>query len=294
MRLTDDVIINGNRAICKSYAKINLTLDVTGKRDDGYHEVEMIMQTLSLYDIIIIDKIDKGIEISCNLRYIPTDKNNIAYKAAEMFFEKCGISGGAKIRIHKNIPVSAGLAGGSGNGGAVLCSLNKLYGNPLSFNELLELGAKLGADVAFCIEGGTQVCRGIGEIMTEVKGMKPMTVLLVKSPVSVSTPYIYKKIDEEEISKHPDTKAMILAIESGDIKKISKHLSNVMEPVTVALHPQIKGIKEKMLKDGALGAMMSGSGPTVFGIFEDEVKAKDSADSFFKQFSEVYICKTFN
>ncbi len=294
MRLTEDVFVNGNRAICKSYAKINLTLDVVAKREDGYHDVEMIMQTLNLYDIIIVDKMQDGIAVSSNRKYIPTDENNIAHKAAKMFFDKAGISGGASIRLHKNIPVSAGLAGGSGNGGAVLCALNALYEYPLSYVELLDLGAKLGADVAFCIEGGTQLCRGIGEIMTPVLGMKPIAVLLVKPHISVSTPLIYKKLDEHEIVKRPDTNGMINAIENGNIHKISSYLYNVMEPVTEAMHPQIKGIKEKMISDGAVGAIMSGSGPTVFGLFEDEKKAKKSADSFYKQFSEVYITRTFN
>lgn len=294
MRLTDNIVIAGSRAFCKSYAKINLTLDVLNKRSDGYHEVEMIMQTIGLFDLITIDKISESIKLTSNLAYLPTNEKNIAYKAASAFFKASKIQGGAKISIQKNIPVAAGLGGGSGNGGAVLCGLNALYGYPLSYNELLELGGQLGADVPFCMEGGTCVCRGIGEVMTGIHGMKPVTVLLVKPPISVSTPEIYSRLDNEIIEERPDTNAMISAIENNDIYDIADKLSNVMEPVTAKMHPIISGIKTKMLMNGAIGAQMSGSGPTVFGIFDDDKKAAVSAESFYKQFRDVYICKTVN
>jgi len=294
MKLSDDVVIVGSRAYCKSYAKINLTLDVLGKRDDGYHEVEMIMQTIGLFDMITVDKTADSIKLTSNLAYLPTNDKNIAYKAADLFFKTSKISGGAKIAIQKNIPVAAGLGGGSGNGGAVLCGLNMLYGKPFSDEELLKLGALLGADVPFCMEGGTCICRGIGEVMSSVCSMKPFTVLLVKPPVSVSTPEIYNRLDSEIIQTRPDTAAMISAIENNDIYSVSKKLSNVMEAVTVKMHPVISGIRTKMIMNGAIGARMSGSGPTVFGIFDDDKKAIASAESFYKQFRDVYICKTIN
>lgn len=294
MSLFDDIIVTGNRAVLKSYAKINLTLDVTGKRDNGYHDVKMIMQTVNLFDLIIVDRRKQGISLKSNLPYIPTDEKNIAYKAALLFFEKSGIDGGASILIHKNIPVAAGLAGGSGNGGGVLCALNALYDFPFTEKEILDMSVTLGADVPYTIMCGTCLSEGIGEILTPLPDAPKMTVLLVKPPINISTPEVYKEFDEADEISHPDTDKMISAIENGDVKEISKSLSNVLEAVTVKNHPVISGIKQKMIKNGAIGALMSGSGPTVFGIFEDEKLAKKSADSFYKQYKEVYLCKTLN
>lgn len=294
MRLFDDIIINGNRAICKSYAKINLTLDVLGKRDNGYHDVSMIMQTVNLADSLIIDRTKSGILLNTNLPFLPNDSKNIAYAAAELFFKECEISGGARINIRKNIPVAAGLAGGSGNAAAVLCALNKLYGLPMSWDKLSEISVKLGADVPYCIMGGTALAEGIGEILTELSPVPHMTVLLVKPPISVSTPFVYAEYDKLEDVLHPNTNKMIENISNKDIPRIAEGLLNTLEQVTITKYPVISGIKKKMLQDGALGALMSGSGPTVFGIFDDEKKAKKSADAFFKQFREVYLCSTFN
>lgn len=290
--LYNDIIFAGQRAICKSYAKINLTLDVKSKLDNGYHEVEMIMQTLSLFDLIIIEKSKKNIVINTNLKYLPNNEKNIAYKAAKVFFERCSITDGLKIDIHKNIPVSAGLAGGSGNAAAVLCALNMMYNFPLSDNELLELGSNLGADVPYCMIGGTKLSKGIGDVLSPLPSVPKITVLLVKPPISVSTASIYQKIDSEVILKRPDTMAMISAIENKDVLKICDNLCNTMETVTQHMHPIIGGIKEKMIKNGAIGALMSGSGPTVFGIFDDYTKAKASADSFSYQFKDVYLTST--
>ena len=292
--LKDDVIVTGNRAIARSYAKINLTLDVVGKRENGYHDVEMIMQTVSLFDLIIIDKTSDYISISTNLKYLPCNEKNIAYKAAKLFFEHTNIHGGAKIIIHKNIPVAAGLAGGSGNAAAVLVALNLLYNAGLSDEDLCVLGAKLGADVPYCIMGGTYVASGIGEILTPISPMPKTTILLVKPPISVSTQVIYEQIDNATIIKHPDTSAMEKAIANGDLKSISENLCNVMEIVTENEYPEIAGIKKKMLLNGALGSLMSGSGPTVFGIFDDYKKAKLSADSFAYQYRDVYLVRTYN
>ena len=287
--LYDDIVISGSRAMARSYAKINLTLDVLNKRSDGYHDVEMIMQTVSLYDLIIIDKIDEGIEITTNLKFLPINENNIAYKAARDFFNYTGISGGCKIMIYKNIPVAAGLAGGSGNAAAVLCALNRLYNTNLSLDKLKELGVKLGADVPFCITGGTALATGIGDIIAPLPSLPKCNILMVKPPVSVSTGTIYKEIDSAEILTRPDTNAMIDAIANKDISGVATHLYNVMGTVTENIHPIIKGIKNKMIKNGALGAVMSGSGPTVFGIFPDYETAKKSHDSFYHQFREVFI-----
>lgn len=292
MSLFDDIIIMGNRAVLKSYAKINLTLDITGKRENGYHDVKMIMQTLNLFDLIVVDKRKKGISVKSNLPYLPTDEKNIAYKAAQFFFEKSGILGGASVLVHKNIPVAAGLAGGSGNGGGVLCALNALYDFPFSKEEIIDMSVSLGADVPYTIMCGTALSEGIGEILTPLADVPKMTVLLVKPPINISTAEVYKEFDLQENIIHPDTDKMILAIKNGDVTKIAESLCNVLETVTVKNNPVILGIKEKMIKNGAIGALMSGSGPTVFGIFEDEKKAKASADSFYKQYKEVYLCNT--
>ncbi|MDO4618646.1 MAG: 4-(cytidine 5'-diphospho)-2-C-methyl-D-erythritol kinase [Clostridia bacterium] len=293
MRLYDDIFVSGDRAVARSYAKINLTLDVISRRENGYHDVKMIMQTLSLFDLVIVDK-DKTISVSTNIKSLPTNEKNIAWKAAKLFFDETGISSGAKILIHKNIPIAAGLAGGSGNAAAVLCALDRLYNTSLSLEKLLKMGEKLGADVPFCILGGTVLAEGIGEIMTEITPIKKTDILLVKPPVSVSTQKIYEAIDSHTDLKHPDTDGMISAIDDGDLDKISQKLSNIMEDVTVLEAPEILKIKEKLLKIGAKGALMSGSGPTVYGIFENFETAKKAHDEFSKEYKETFLTKTYN
>lgn len=285
----DDIVITGSRAMAHSYAKINLTLDVLSKRPDGYHNVEMIMQTVSLYDLILVDKTEKNISISTNLKYLPVNEKNIAYKAALEFFKYTSITGGCKIMIHKNIPVAAGLAGGSGNAAAVLCSLDKLYNTNLPLDELMNIASKLGADVPYCIMGGTALATGIGEILTPLPSIPKCNILMVKPPISVSTAAIYGAIDTAEINNRPNTNAMIDALAQKDLISVAQNLSNVMGNVTETIHPIVKGIRRKMLMNGALGAVMSGSGPTVFGIFPDYETAKKSHDSFCYQFKEVYL-----
>ena len=291
--LADDIVITGSRAIARSYAKINLTLDITGKRPDGYHNVEMIMQTVSLFDLLIIDKTSGEIGISTNLKYLPNNDKNIAYKAVKLFREKTGIRGGAKIIIHKNIPVAAGLAGGSGNAAAVLCAMNLLYNTNLSAEELCKMGAKLGADVPYCIMGGAYLASGIGDILEPLPKSPEAYILLVKPPVSVSTQSIYSEMDAVEIPYRPDTAAMCSALRDGNLQAVADNLCNVMETVTQAQYPEIRGIKTKMVSNGALGALMSGSGPTVFGIFDDYMKAKASADSFSYQYKDVYVARIY-
>ncbi len=292
MNLSNDIIITKQRAIAKSYAKINLTLDVLGKLENGYHEVEMIMQSLNLFDIVVCDKQDFGITISCDNDTLSEDESNIAYKAARLFFEHTEISGGVSIRINKNIPVAAGLAGGSGNAAAVLCALNLLYDTFLSDEELSRLALKLGADVPYCISGGTQFACGIGEKLTPLKAVDTMPVLLVKPSVSILTKDIYEKIDSAESPMHPNTQTALSAINSGDKDLLCRSISNIMEPVTAEICPLISEIKEKMLTLGASGAAMSGSGPTVFGIFHDNATAKKACDVFSKEYSEVFLTHT--
>jgi 4-diphosphocytidyl-2-C-methyl-D-erythritol kinase len=292
--LLDDIVITGNRAIARSYAKINLTLDVLGKRPNGYHDVEMIMQTVSLFDLVIVDKSHGNIVINTNLKYLPTNEKNIAYKAAQMFFKRTGIRGGVRIMIHKNIPVAAGLAGGSGNGAVVLHAMNMLFNAGLSIDELCEMGAELGADIPYCLVGGTQLAQGIGEILTPLSPMKKTSVLIVKPPINVATASIYEQIDSAPIEKRPETQKIIDALNNGDVRFIAENLCNVMEAVTEKMYPVVGGIKKKMLINGAVGAVMSGSGPSVFGIFDDEEKAKLSHDSFAHQYKDVFLVKTLN
>ncbi|MCI8521066.1 MAG: 4-(cytidine 5'-diphospho)-2-C-methyl-D-erythritol kinase [Clostridia bacterium] len=293
--LAKDTVITGRRAISRSYAKINLTLDVLSKRADGYHDIKMIMQTVSLFDLILVDRIrDRRISIATNLRYLPNNDKNIAYKAADAFLNKTGLDGGVKIMIHKNIPVAAGLAGGSGNCAAVLTAINMLYGNALSDQELKTLGASLGADVPYCFNGGTQIAEGIGEKLTRLTAIPDAYILLVKPPINVSTASIYEQIDSAPISVRPDTKAMEQALCENNIHGVADNLCNVMESVTEKMYPIIGGIKHKMMLNGALGAIMSGSGPTVFGIFDDYKTAKASADSFSLQFKDVFLTQTKN
>ena len=223
---------------------------------------------------------------------MPTDERNIAYKAARLFFDKSEIEGGASVTIHKNIPVAAGLAGGSGNAGAVLVALNKLYDFPFSEQEIIDMSVELGADVPYCIMGKTALAQGIGEKLSKLADCPKLNVLLVKPPISISTPQVYQEFDALENVNHPNTEAMIQAIEKKDIDKMCQNLSNVLEGVTIKNNPVILGIKEKMIKNGAKAALMSGSGPTVFGIFDSEAMAKKSADSFYKQYKEVFLCKT--
>ena len=292
MILYDNMIIKGNRAMTRSFAKINLTLDIVGVMDNSYHSLKSIMQTTNLSDIIIIDKTDGEIKITTNKKGLPTNNKNIAYKACEAYYRALGKAGGAKILIHKNIPVSAGLAGGSGNAAAVLAGLNILNQNAFSDKELLQIGSTLGADVPYCLVGHTHLAEGIGDILTELPNIPKCYVLLVTPPISVSTPWAYQKYDNCKKTISPDNDSMILAIKNNDYLGICKNLSNVFEEVTPKEHNEINLIKEKMLSFGADGAIMSGSGPTVFGLFSDIKKAKAAHDSLCRIYKDTYLTTT--
>ena len=293
MNLCKDIVITKNRATAKSYAKINLTLDVLDKLPNGYHEVKMIMQSINLFDLVIVDKVPRGIHISTNCKFIPRNDKNIAYQAAKLFFEKTGISGGAKILIHKNIPVSAGLAGGSGNAAAVLCALNILYGMPLG-KEIYDIALTLGADVPYCIDGGTCLAEGIGEKLTPLSPLPQFPVILVKPPVSISTAEIYKKIDFLDTLSRPDTEKALSAIANGDFNTLFNNMKNVMEEVTKKMCPEISEISELMYRLGARVSLMSGSGPTVYGIFENEKCAKKAFDVISQQYQQTFLAHIFN
>lgn len=281
-----------NQIDVTSNAKINLTLDVLRKRDDGYHELKMIMQTVSLYDIINLRKTDSGISLKTNLKYLPTDSRNIAYAAAELFFTAAEISGGVNINIKKIIPVAAGLAGGSSNAAAVLTGLNALYGKIFTEKELCLLGEKLGSDVPFCIAGGCALCTGRGEILTPLPDMPTTTFLIAKPPVRVSTASVYGNLKADKLTEHPDTDGMMGAISSGDRGGVAVRMFNVLETVTAAEHPIIKKIKQDMIELGALGSVMSGSGPTVIGLFTDKKLANDAKNYMIKKRFEAFVVHT--
>lgn len=276
----------------KAYGKVNLSLDIVGKREDGYHFLEMIMQTIDLYDVVNVVKIPSGIEIRCNKNYVPTDRRNIAYRAAELFLETFKIKSGVRIEIEKNIPVAAGLAGGSTDGAAVIKAMNGLFKTNASKEKLSEIGVVIGADIPFCIYGGTALIKGIGEDVTPLKSFENHILVLVKPNFGVSTKEVYGAIDIKKIHKHPNTKALIEAIERNDEKFISYNMKNVLENVTLNKHRVLKDIKNEMIKRGAEGALMSGSGPTVFAIFDDMLKAQRCYDAMKKNFNEVYITRT--
>ncbi|MCL2865685.1 MAG: 4-(cytidine 5'-diphospho)-2-C-methyl-D-erythritol kinase [Lachnospiraceae bacterium] len=258
----------------RSLAKINLGLDVLGQKEDGYHLVKMLMQTVYLYDNVYIKKTKAaGVRLSSTLYYLPVDERNIAYKAARMLLEEFQIATGVQIHLEKHIPVAAGLAGGSSNAATVLFGVNRLFRLGLSLTELMERGLKIGADVPYCLMRGTVLAEGIGEVLTPLPDIPKCIILLAKPNISVSTKKVYAALDGGAIVKHPDIDGMIGDIKSGSLAGIAGKMGNVLEQVTIPMHPKIALLKKMMLSAGALGAMMSGSGPTVFGIFDSKEKA---------------------
>lgn len=266
-----------NTLTLKALAKINLGLDVLGKRDNGYHDVRMVMQTIYLYDNVTLTKTeDTGIQVETNLSYLPVDENNIAYKAAKLLIDEFHIQDGVHIKLDKHIPVAAGLAGGSSNAAAVLVGMNRLWELGLSQKELMERGVTLGADVPYCVMRGTVLAEGIGEILSPLPPLPKCYVLIAKPAISVSTKIVYEALDAKEIVKHPDIDGILEGLQNQDLKKIAETMGNVLENVTIEQYPVIEEIKAVMKEAGALNAMMSGSGPTVFGIFEERKVAREA------------------
>ncbi|MGK0465549.1 4-(cytidine 5'-diphospho)-2-C-methyl-D-erythritol kinase [Clostridium sp.] len=278
--------------LVKAYGKINISLDIVGKREDGYHLLKMIMQNIDLYDSISFEKCNRGINISCNKPYIPIDEKNLMYKASKLFMDTYNVSGGINIYIKKNIPVAAGMGGGSADAASVFQTLRKVFEVKLPDNEIMELGLKIGADVPFCITGGTALCEGVGEIITPLVPFKNHILVLVKPNFGVSTREVYKNLDTSRIYKHPDTEALIKAMEAEELQEVCNGMKNLLENVTLRKYPVLKRIKEDMIKMGAMGSMMSGSGPTIFAFFEDMLKAQRCYDKFKTQYKEVYITRT--
>lgn len=260
------------RVMKKAPAKINLTLDVLGKRPDGYHEVEMVMTTVDLADRVTITPLESDrILIDCAQAYVPLDERNHAYQAAKVVKEKFGISRGVHIQIEKHIPIAAGLAGGSSDAAATIKALNQLWNLHMTVEEMAELGAKVGSDVPFCIYGGTAIARGKGEIIEPIPSPPSCWVVLAKPPIGVSTAEVYGALCVEQLGPGK-TKEMVEAIKKKDFKEMCNHLSNHLESVTLNLYPEVRRIKETMIRSGAAGVLMSGSGPTVFALTEKESK----------------------
>ncbi|MDW8800630.1 4-(cytidine 5'-diphospho)-2-C-methyl-D-erythritol kinase [Clostridium sp. A1-XYC3] len=278
--------------ILKAYGKINLSLDVISRREDGYHNLRMIMQNIELHDVISVMKTTDKIKLTCSRKELPIDKKNLAYRAAELFIDNYNVRGGVEIHIEKNIPMAAGLAGGSTDAAAVLRAMRSLYRPEIEDAELMELGLSIGADVPYCIVGGTALCEGIGEKVTKLKSFKNHILVLVKPSFGVSTKEVYESLKVDNIAEHPDTEFLIRSVENNDLASISSNMKNVLEEVTLKKHTVLKEIKEEAVKMGALGSLMSGSGPTVFAFFDDMLKAQMYYDRMKKSYEEVFITRT--
>ena len=286
-----------NQIKLRALAKINIGLDVVRKREDGYHEVRMIMQTINLYDQIHIKKVRKpGIHVKTNLYYLPVNEKNLVYKAAKLLCDEFSITQGISIDLKKHIPVAAGMAGGSSDAAAVLFGVNRMFELNLSKQELMDRGVNIGADVPYCILRGTALAEGIGEKLSILPPMPKCYIIIAKPGISVSTKFVYENLDLGKIENHPDMNRLVSEIEAGNLKGIAENMGNILETVTTPAYPIIEEIKSKLKQSGALGAMMSGSGPTVFGIFDDLQIAKKAYQEMrhSKLAKQVYLTSIFN
>lgn len=281
----------------KAMAKINLGLDVLRKREDGYHDLRMIMQTIRLYDRIHLTVTETpGIRVKTNLSFLPVNEDNLVYRAAKLLMEEFDIKKGLFINLEKHIPVAAGLAGGSSDAAAVLVGVNRIFKLGLSQEDLMERGVKLGADVPYCIMRGTALAEGIGEKLTALPAMPPCHVLIAKPKIHVSTKFVYGNLKANELQEHPNIDAQLEALKKGELYELTAHMGNVLETVTIPAYPVIEEIKTEMKQMGAVNAMMSGSGPTVFGIFDDKAKARKAYEKLKKGSiaKQVYLTECFN
>mgnify|MGYP004578408935 CR=1 FL=1 len=260
----------------KARAKINLGLDVVRKREDGYHEVRMIMQMINLYDKITIRRITESeIRVTTNLPYLPVNEDNLVYRAAKLLMDEFQVTEGVEIELQKYIPVAAGMAGGSSDAAAVMVGINRIFHLGLTKKQLMERGVKIGADVPFCIMRGTALAEGIGEVLTPLPAMPHCSLVIAKPKIHVSTKFVYGNLKANELKEHPDIDGQVQALREGSLEQLVAKMGNVLETVTVPAYPVIDEIKKTMLKNDAMGAMMSGSGPTVFGVFEREERAQE-------------------
>lgn len=279
----------------KAYAKVNLALDVLQKREDGYHDVRMIMQNISIFDVLTFKVNENADERKISLYVdkdgIPTDDGNLVYKAVRLMFDIYDINADIDIYLEKNIPAEAGMAGGSTDCAAAIHAVNELFDLKLDMKTLMDIGVKLGADVPYCILGHTALSEGIGEILTPINSLSDCYILVVKPPVGVSTKMVYTNLRVDELEHHPDIDGMISALNERDVKKVSAHMENVLETVTARMYPEIERLKCIMKEQGALNAIMSGSGPTVFGIYTDEATANQAGEFIRSQniSDEIYV-----
>lgn len=263
----------------RALAKINLGLDVLRRREDGYHELRMIMQTINMYDQLDMEiSEEKGIHITSNLPFIPTNENNLVYKAAKLLMDEFQVEQGLKVDLQKFIPVAAGMAGGSSDAAAAMIGANRLFGLGLSVKELMKRGVKVGADVPYCLLRGTALAEGIGEKLRPLPACPDCYVLIGKPGISVSTKFVYENLRANELKEHPPIDRMLEALQWHNLYKIADYMGNVLETVTIPKYPVIEEIKNHMKEHGALNAMMSGSGPTVFGLFDDKETAERACE----------------
>lgn len=288
---------SNNDISLKALAKINLGLDVVRRREDGYHEVRMIMQTIHLYDRLDIKRTkESGIQIQTNLSFLPVNENNLIYKAAKLLMDEFSITDGVSVKLDKRIPVAAGMAGGSTDAAAMLIGVNRLFSLGLTKRQLMERGVQIGADVPYCIMRGTALAEGIGEALSPLPPMVKCPVLIAKPSISVSTKFVYQNLKLDDATIHPDIDRLIDDIRAKNLYDIAAHMGNVLETVTIPNYPVIDEIKKHMLSHGAVGAMMSGSGPTVFGLFDDEDTAKKAYKAMRSSHlaRQVYLTSVYN
>lgn len=288
---------SNNDISLKALAKINLGLDVVRRREDGYHEVRMIMQTIQLYDRLDIKRTQEpGIQIQTNLSFLPVNENNLIYKAAKLLMDEFSITDGVSVKLDKRIPVAAGMAGGSTDAAAMLIGVNRLFSLGLTKKQLMERGVQIGADVPYCIMRGTALAEGIGEALSPLPPMIKCPVLIAKPSISVSTKFVYQNLKLDDTTIHPDIDRLIDDIKAKSLHDIAAHMGNVLETVTIQNYPVIDEIKKHMLSNGAVGAMMSGSGPTVFGLFDDEDTAKKAYKAMRSSHlaRQVYLTSVYN
>ena len=265
--------------IIKAMAKVNLGLDVLRRRENGYHDVKMVMQTVNLYDTLILEKReDTQILITSNVGELPLTEDNLIYKAAKLLFDTVGVEKGVQIHLDKQIPIAAGMAGGSTDAASTLLGLNELFEFGFNKEQLAEIGVKIGADVPYCIYGGTYLSEGIGELLTKLPDAPDCYVVIAKPEIGVSTKYVYENLHIETVTEHPDVDGMVEAIKSGSLEGVTEKMANVLERVTIGRYPEIARMKECLEENGAKKALMSGSGPTVFGIFEEKEMAQKALD----------------
>lgn len=288
---------SNNDISLKALAKINLGLDVVRRREDGYHEVRMIMQTIQLYDRLDIKRThEPGIQIQTNLSFLPVNENNLIYKVAKLLMDEFSITDGVSVKLDKRIPVAAGMAGGSTDAAAMLIGVNRLFSLGLTKRQLMERGVQIGADVPYCIMRGTALAEGIGEALSPLPPMVKCPVLIAKPSISVSTKFVYQNLKLDDTTIHPDIDRLIDDIKAKNLHDIAAHMGNVLETVTIPNYPVIDEIKKHMLSNGAVGALMSGSGPTVFGLFDDEDTAKKAYKAMRSSHlaRQVYLTSVYN